>query len=154
VEKIEPVPSKHPCFYTKRFGRPDRAGGESAARRRVAGSSDCPESTVRASIPPIWSGVRRSGAISAEADGRDESICAKRFKFITVVSNLETGEPLWFGRERKQETLDEFFRTLCTIVAASGTSRRHCGVDMGQPFTASITEWAPQCKSCTTSFTS
>jgi len=27
------------------------------------------------------------------------------------VSNLETGEPLWFGNERKKETLDEFFRT-------------------------------------------
>jgi len=26
-----------------------------------------------------------------------------------VVSNLETGEPVWFGRERKKETLDEFF---------------------------------------------
>ena len=26
-----------------------------------------------------------------------------------MVSNLETGEPLWFGRERKKETLDEFF---------------------------------------------
>ena len=23
--------------------------------------------------------------------------------------NLETEEPLWFGRERKKETLDEFF---------------------------------------------
>ena len=28
---------------------------------------------------------------------------------MTVVSNLETGEPLWFGRERKKQTLDEFF---------------------------------------------
>jgi len=26
-----------------------------------------------------------------------------------VVTNLETREPLWFGGERKQETLDEFF---------------------------------------------
>ena len=35
----------------------------------------------------------------------------RQMKFITVVSNLETGEPLWFGQDRKQETLDEFFRT-------------------------------------------
>jgi hypothetical protein len=34
----------------------------------------------------------------------------KKQKFLTVVSNLETGEPLWFGRERKKETLDEFFQ--------------------------------------------
>jgi hypothetical protein len=38
-------------------------------------------------------------------------------KFITVVSNLETGEPLWFGQDRKQETLDEFFRTQVTWLA-------------------------------------
>jgi hypothetical protein len=32
-------------------------------------------------------------------------------KFITVGSNLETGEPLWFGQDRQQQTLDEFSRT-------------------------------------------
>jgi hypothetical protein len=30
-------------------------------------------------------------------------------KFLTVVSDLESGEPLWVGLERKQETLDQFF---------------------------------------------
>ena len=25
----------------------------------------------------------------------------KQDKYLTVVSNLETGEPLWFGKERK-----------------------------------------------------
>ena len=43
--------------------------------------------------------------------GVDEIFLGKKSKFVTVVSNLETGEPLWFGRERKKETLDEFFRT-------------------------------------------
>ena len=42
--------------------------------------------------------------------GVDEIYLGKKQKFMTVVSNLETGEPLWFGRERKKETLDEFFR--------------------------------------------
>jgi hypothetical protein len=32
----------------------------------------------------------------------------KQDKFLTVVSNLETSEPLWFGKERKKETLNEF----------------------------------------------
>ena len=27
---------------------------------------------------------------------------------MTVASNLESSEPLWFGRERKKETLDGF----------------------------------------------
>jgi hypothetical protein len=43
--------------------------------------------------------------------GVDEIYKGKNDKFLTVVCNLETGEPLWFGRERKKETLDEFFRT-------------------------------------------
>jgi transposase len=29
--------------------------------------------------------------------------------FLTVVSDLETGEPIWIGCERKRETLDRFF---------------------------------------------
>ena len=41
----------------------------------------------------------------------DEIYFGKQMKFITVVSNLDTGEPLWFGQDRKQETLDEFFGT-------------------------------------------
>jgi len=35
-------------------------------------------------------------------------------KFITVASNLESTEPVWFGPDRKQETLDEFFQTPLT----------------------------------------
>jgi hypothetical protein len=30
--------------------------------------------------------------------GVDEIYFGKQMKFITVVSNLDTGEPLWFGR--------------------------------------------------------
>ena len=41
----------------------------------------------------------------------DEIYLGTTQKFITVVTNLETCEPLWFGRERKEETLDEFLRT-------------------------------------------
>jgi hypothetical protein len=40
-----------------------------------------------------------------------EIFLEKTTNFITVASNLESGEPLWFGRERKKETLDEFFGT-------------------------------------------
>jgi transposase len=43
--------------------------------------------------------------------GVDELYRGKKGKFLTVVCNLETAEPLWFGRERKKETLDEFFRS-------------------------------------------
>jgi hypothetical protein len=43
--------------------------------------------------------------------GVDEIHLGKKQKFLTVVCNLETSEPLWFGRERKTETPDDFFVT-------------------------------------------
>jgi transposase len=61
-----------------------------------------------------------------------------------VVCNLETAEPLWFGRERKKETLDDFFRSQLR----SGQRKRigAACVDMWEPFRLSIEEWAPDCK--------
>jgi transposase len=56
-----------------------------------------------------WNAMRRKDPLAQM--GVDEIYFGKKMKFITVVSNLETGEPLWFGQDRKQETLDEFFRT-------------------------------------------
>ena len=56
-----------------------------------------------------WSATRRKDPLIQM--GVDEIYFGKQMKFITVVSNLESGEPLWFGQDRKQETLDEFFRT-------------------------------------------
>ena len=48
---------------------------------------------------------------AAALPGVDEIYRGKSDKFLTVVCNLETGEPLWFGGDRKKEALDEFFRT-------------------------------------------
>jgi len=83
-------------------------------------------------------------APKAVSAGVDEIYMGKKIQFITVVSNLETGMPLWFGRERKQETLDEFFRT--QLRSSQRRNIQAACVDMWQPFTASITDWAPQCK--------
>jgi len=89
-----------------------------------------------------WSETRRQDRL--EQMGVDEIYFGKQMKFITVVSNLETGEPLWFGQDRKQETLDEFFATQLKenqrkrIAAAC--------VDMWRPFTNSIEQWAPNCR--------
>lgn len=57
---------------------------------------------------------------------------------------METGEPLWFGRDRKKETLDEFFQTQLSkrqrdrITAAC--------VDMWAPYSISLRQWAPHCR--------
>jgi transposase len=60
------------------------------------------------------------------------------------VSNLETGEPPWFGRERKKETLDEFFEKQLSAFQRS-TIRAAC-VDMHEPYRLSLAQWVPQCR--------
>lgn len=42
------------------------------------------------------------------------SIWGRKMKFLKVVRNLESTEPVWFWQDRKQETLDEFFQTQLT----------------------------------------
>ena len=76
--------------------------------------------------------------------GVDEIYLGKKQKFITVVSNLDTAEPLWFGRERKKETLDEFFRT--ELSAGQRMRITAACVDMWEPFRLSIEQWAPNCR--------
>jgi transposase len=60
-----------------------------------------------------------------------------------VVCNLNTGEPLWFGRERKKETLDEFFETQLSAFQRSAISAA-C-VDMHEPYRLSLEQWVPRC---------
>ena len=103
-----------------------------------------PESTARAidfRYLERWEAGRRIPPLRHM--GVDEIYRGKKDKFLTVVSNLETGEPLWFGPARKKETLDDFF---CNQL--SGRKREHIQaacVDMWEPFRLSIEEWAPQC---------
>ena len=85
---------------------------ESAAARRVARQFGLPASTVRAlelRYLKRWAAGRRNPALKQMAV--DEIHLGKKAKFLSVVSNLGTGEPLWFGRERKKEMLDEYFQT-------------------------------------------
>jgi DNA invertase Pin-like site-specific DNA recombinase len=89
-----------------------------------------------------WSAKRRKAPLKQM--GVDEIHMGKKVKFITVVSNLETGEPLWFGPERKKGTLDEFFRT--QLRSSQRSNIEAACVDMWQQFTDSITEWAPGCR--------
>jgi transposase len=68
--------------------------------------------------------------------GVDEIYFGKSMKFVTVVSNLESTEPVWFGQDRKQETLDEFFRT--QLSRSQRERLEAVCVDMWQPFTHSV----------------
>jgi transposase len=143
TEKVPQLPSKAP--FSKRFEEAVGLACESAAVRRVARQFGLASSTVRAidvRYLTRWSEGRRKPALRQM--GVDEIYRGKNGKFLTVVSNLETGEPLWFGKERKQETLDEYFKTQLStgqrkrIVAAC--------VDMWEPFRLSIEKWAPACR--------
>jgi transposase len=76
--------------------------------------------------------------------GSGGDLPGEKQKFLTVVTNLETGEPLWFGRERKQETLDEFFEKQLSAVQRSAI-RTAC-VDMWEPFRQSLEQCVPECR--------
>lgn len=143
AERIEQLPSKAP--FSKRFEDAVGVACEGAAARMVARQFGVPASTVRAidlRYLERWNRTRRKPALRQM--GVDEIYLGKKQKFLTVVSNLETGEPLWFGRDRKEETLDEFFGKELSAFQR-GRITAAC-VDMWEPFTKSILKWAPECK--------
>jgi transposase len=108
----------------------------------VARRFGLPASTVRAidlRYLERWAAARRKPVLTQM--GVDEIHLGK---FITMVSNLERGEPMWFGRERKKETLDEFFQAELSVGQRSRISAA-C-LDMWEPFRLSIEHWAAQCR--------
>jgi transposase len=143
IEKVPLLPSKAP--FSKRFEDAVGQACESASARQVARRMGLPESTVRAidlRYLERWEAKRRQPPLRQM--GVDEIYRGKKDKFLTVVCNLETAEPLWFGEERKKETLDDYFRT--QLVSRQRKRIEAVCVDMWEPFRLSIEEWAPQCR--------
>ena len=143
AERVAQLPSKAP--FSKRFEDAVGQACESAAARRVAKQFGMAESTVRGMdlrYLERWAATRRKPALRQM--GVDEIHIGKKEKFLTVVSNLETGEPLWFGRERKKETLDAFFQE-----ELSARQRRRIQavcVDMWEPYRLSLEQGVPNCR--------
>ena len=143
TEKVPQLPSKAP--FSKRFEEAVGLACESAAVRRVARQFGLASSTVRAidvRYLQRWAAARRKPALRQM--GVDEIYLGKKQKFLTVVSNLQTGEPLWFGRERKKATLDEFFQSQLSAFQR-GAIQAAC-VDMHEPYRLSLEQWAPHCR--------
>jgi transposase len=143
VEKVPLLPSKAP--FSRRFEDAVGQACESASARQVARRFALAESTVRAMDVRYlerWAARRREPPLRQM--GVDEIYRGKSDKFLTVVSNLETGEPLWFGKERKKETLDEFFRT--QLRSSQRRRIEAACVDMWAPFRLSLEEWVPGCR--------
>jgi transposase len=89
-----------------------------------------------------WSAGRRKPALRQM--GVDELYLGKKQRFVTVVSNLESREPLWFGAGRKKETLDEFFGTQLSRTQR-GRIEAAC-LDMWEPYRLSLADWVPGCR--------
>ena len=143
TEKVPLLPSKAP--FRKRFEEAVGLACESAAVRRVARPFGLGESTVRAidwRYLQRWAAGRKKRALRQM--GVDEIYLGRAQKFWTVVSNWETGEPPWFGRERKKETRDEFFRG--PLSKSQRGAIRAAGVDRWEPFRQSIEQWAKKCR--------
>ena len=143
AEKVPQLPSKAP--FSKRFEEAVGMACESAAVRRVARQFSLAASTVRGidlRYLKRWNAGRKKSALRQM--GVDEIHLGKKQKFLTVVTNLETGEPLWFGRERKKETLDEFFVTQLSRFQLRAI-RAAC-VDMWEPYRLSMEQWVPRCR--------
>ena len=142
-EKVLQLPSKAP--FSKRFEEAVGEACESASARQVARRFDLPASTVRSidlRYLERWAAARRKPALRQV--GVDEIYLGKKQKFVTVVSNLESQEPLWFGEERKKETLDEFFRGQLSRKQRAGIEAA-C-LDMWEPYRLSLEEWVPVCR--------
>jgi transposase len=143
IERVPQLPSKAP--FSKRFEDAVGLVCESASARQVGRQLGLAASTVRAidlRYLTRWAAQRRRPALKQM--GVDEIWLGKRTKFLTVVSNLESGEPVWFGRDRLQTTLDTFFRE---ELSRGQRSRIDAAcVDMWQAFTNSIRAWAPRCR--------
>lgn len=73
--------------------------------------------------------------------GIDEVSRKKGHRYLTLVYDLKRGKLLWVGLDRKQETLDEFFRWLGKRRAR--TLRAIC-LDMWAPYLTSVQHHAPQ----------
>jgi transposase len=142
-EKVPLLPSKAP--FSKRFEDAVGLACEMAAARQVGRQFGLAASTVRAidlRYLERWHASRRKPALRQM--GVDEIYLGKKQKFLSVVSNLETGEPLWFGQDRKQETLDGFFQSELSAKQRRGIQAA-C-VEMWEPYRLSIQQWAPQCQ--------
>ena len=142
-EKVPLLPSKAP--FSKRFEDAVGLACEMASARQVARQFGLPASTVRAidlRYLERWNASRRKPALCHM--GVDEIYLGNKQKFLSVVCNLETAEPLWFGRERKKETLDGFFQTELSAKQRRGIEAA-C-VDMWKPYRLSIEQWAVNCQ--------
>jgi transposase len=140
TERIDFLDGKHP--YTRRFAAAVARDCEDAAVRRVAAKWELSASSARRIDKRslvAWAKLRRRRPLRQM--GVDELFWGKG-KCLTIVSNLEAGEPIWAGRERKKATLDRFFAEY--LPPRRRRAVKAVCVDMWQPFLESLKEHLPR----------
>jgi transposase len=131
--------------YTTRLEAAVAQGCEAAAVSRVAAQWGLPPETVRRMDKRMlrrWAATRPRPPLRYL--GVDEIFLGKTDKFLTVVSDLETAEPLWVGLERKQATLDRFFAE--ALPPPQRRAIRAVCVDMWEPFRFSLEQHLPHAR--------
>jgi len=143
TERLPFVAGKAP--YTTRLEAAIARDCEAAPVSRVAQAWQLPAETVRRLDQRM---LRRWAAGRPRTPRRflgvDEIYLGRRDKFLTIVSDLETGEPLWAGRDRKRETLDRFFAE--ALPPRHRRAVRAVCVDMWEPFTQSVRTHLPHAR--------
>jgi transposase len=139
AERIDFLEGKHP--YTRRFAAAVARDCEDAAVSAVAAKWGLSAHTVRRIDKRSlqrWSRSRKRRPLRYL--GVDEIFWRKK-RCLTVVSDLETGEPLWAGPDRKRETLDRFFAE--QLPPRQRRWVRAVCVDMWEPFLQSLRQHLP-----------
>ncbi len=140
TEGISFLEGKHP--YTLRFRKAVARECEDAPVSRVATRWGLSVQTVRRidkrSLQE-WS--QRRPRRPLRWMGVDE-IFWKKGACLTVVSDLQLGEPLWAGPERKHETLNRFFAE--KLPPRRRRAVRAVCVDMWKPYLLSLKEHLPR----------
>ncbi len=139
TERISFLEGKHP--YTRRFAEAVARDCEDTAVNRVAlkwGVSPQTARRIDKRALQRWSLGRRRRPLRHM--GVDELFWQKG-KCITIVSDLELGEPIWVGPNRNKEALDRFFAE--ELPPRRRRSVQAVCIDMSAPYAASIREHLP-----------
>ncbi len=140
TERIDFLEGKQP--YTRRFSEAVARDCEDAAVSRVAAKWRLSAQTVQRMDKRMlreWS--RKRARRPLRQMGVDE-LFWKKGECLTIVSDLETGEPIWAAPGRKRETLDRFF-TEKLLPRLRRAVKAVC-VDMWEPFLLSVRDHLPR----------
>ncbi len=142
MEKVVQLPSKAP--FANRFQELVDQSYSTALPRQLKLLFDLGQSTVRGINQRFlewWSRSRNKPTLRQM--GMVEIYMGEKTKFVTVVRNMKTSEPMWFGLERKKAAPDGFLRNQLTGWQRSWI--RVAWVDKWDQFRLSIEEWAMNC---------